>query len=214
MKAKFNTKGNSTVINFSKATVLIIALVMAAVNNVQAQDSSVYKKLRFEFNTGASVTEKKLDGLQPLTGWVTLEPNYALNDKVAVGIQYKYISSFSYDGKQVSTKDNNIIMATVALRSAAFNSAPWIFNKDKERLAFELGIGFNTYRNKVDTGFFALPVNEKVNYTGSGFAFMPRLAYETGKFTMEVNYTYTGNKGANFLGLGFGFFFGGGKKNK
>ena len=208
-----NTYTNSHNIPVSKTMIAILFFCFCFANHVNAQDSSLYKKFRIDFSLTVSVTDKKLDGLQSLTGTVMIEPTYALSDNFALGIRYMNVNSFSYNGTDVSTKNNNIYFATATVRSNPYHSLPFE-TTNRERLTASLAIGINRYTNKIDTTFLGLPFGQKLNTSATSFAFMPRIAYEYGKFTTEINYTYTGNSGANFIGIGLGCYFGGGRKKK
>lgn len=189
----------------------LILFVQIIPGNSIAQQSSSYKKFRVDMGFAAPDNPgKKLDGLQRDGFGFYIEPNYVVKGSLALGLRYMFNQTFSYDGNYVSNKDNNIILAMATVREKNGWNAP-MGKGEKSRLSAGIGIGLNRYHNKADTAFFKLQAGEQREKTAVTFACMPRIGYEYGRFNLGIDYTYTGNPGANFFQIELGFYLGGGR---
>ncbi len=178
-----------------------------------AQDTAVYKKFRVDVGAGIPFKAgEKLDGLQDVAMSGYIEPNYAINDHVAIGLRYANAYAYTFDGYQVSSKNNCLYMAMLHYRSNTLpNNGKRVHNN---RFTARLGLGLNNYVNRIDTTSFLFPRYGKGKTAATSFAFTPAVGFETGKLVFEFIYFYSGNKGANFPGIGAGFYFGGGRKDR
>ena len=185
-------------------TIAIICVVFT--NSIYAQKkeaATTYKKIQVNFSFGGGIPPgKNQDGIESYADIISIEPRYNITDNLGIGIKYAYSEDFSNFKDEVARRKNNSFIADFTFTDDVFRGTRYFLGA---------GIGFTSYTNKIDTAFIFIPTGKGNTYTGTGFAFMPRIGFEVSKFTADISYNYTGNKGANFFGFSLGFFLGGGK---
>lgn len=188
-----------------KKLLLFVALV-AVCGFAQAQ-STVFKPFKFDIATGYAVPA----GKGSKAGFVfALEPKYALNDKITVGLRMEaavtaraYVDNSGYL-KSGDVKASGSYLAT----------GDYYFNTNKFRPFAGAGAGlFRLAAASIDDN------GEEVSAIASSsrFGFAPRVGFEYGHFRAAVEYNVVGKVekiNNNYLGIKAGFFIGGGRLEK
>jgi len=140
---------------------------------------------------------------------IFIEPRYGINDNFIVGLR---IGGLFIGGGNVEMNFTSISVSATTITPVLF-TGEYCFSIENARPF--LGIGFGMYKRTIHSidlsamhGIFIGPTTE----TSLGFS--PRVGLNVRHFRIAVIYNYAGKNISNFLGIQFGFEFGGGRINK
>lgn len=160
-----------------------------------------------------------------------LEPAYRVNDMIAVGLRLE--SAVMARGYEISgtTTSSSVDLDVSAAGSYTVNGQ-YYFSNNTFRPFAGLGLGIYSLaavKASASSGLGGSTSSATVSASSSKFGFYPRLGFDLGHFTMQVEYnivpstksqvvlttgTATSESKNNYLGIKAGFFFGGGKVSK
>ncbi|GAB3663557.1 hypothetical protein GCM10028791_38980 [Echinicola sediminis] len=189
-----------------KKTLLLIGCLMIAISYVHAQDIGdlrLYKP--FKVDVGINLTFPTESTLTT-GGGLFVEPRYGINDHLHVGLQLG--SNILGEGESLFNHKEAVYRAQ-AISNLSLTSE-YHFGKQETRPFIGLLAGM--YRRSdyeiVDSDDGTI-INQQSNAVNFGFA--PRIGVMAGKFRMNVTYHLTGKDISNFVSVGLGIQFGGGK---
>lgn len=210
-----------------KKTLLLIILFGAGIMIAQAQE---YKPVKVGIGLGYASP-----GGSGAKGGVLfyLEPAYRVNDQIAVGLRLEsavMARGYSISGTSTSS---NVDLSVSANGSYTVNGQYYFSNNTFRPFA---GLGFGIYslasvKASASSGTGGSTSSAEVAASASKFGFYPRVGFDLGHFNMMIEYniipstksdvvistgtgttTATSESKNSYLGIKFGFFFGGGKK--
>jgi len=187
-----------------KKIILLIVVCISLIQITYAQDTtSIYKKFRVDLMLGGAFSVKGYNQYTEAYGGIfSVEPRYNLNDKFSIGLRYVFSEVFNNpDNHQDVRTDSHSFLANATYTAGISRTV---------RLYTGAGVGVSSSTEKVPV--FIL--NSKTVATKTEVAFMPRAGVQIWRFTTDIFYNYTGDNNTNFAGMAFGFYFGGGKRNK
>lgn len=158
-----------------------------------------------------------------------LDPAYRVSDQLAVGLRME--AALVARGYSISGTSNsaNVSGKIAAVGSYSLN-AQYYFSNEAFRPFAGLGVGLFTLAAEtvdVSSGVGGSNVSGSISAAASKFGFYPRVGFDLGHFTMQLEYniipstktdvtvganTETSTTKNGYLGVKAGFFFGGGKK--
>lgn len=206
-----------------KKFLLLIGFIGAAFFTANAQDFKPVK-----VGIGLGYASPGGDGAK---GGVLfyLEPAYRVSDQFAVGLRLE--SAVMARGYSLSgTSSSASVDLDVSANSSYTVNGQYYFSNNSFRPF--AGAGFGIYslaavKAKASSGTGGSTSSAEVSASASKFGFYPRVGFDLGHFTMQIEYniipssksdvvisstTYTSESKNSYLGIKAGFFFGGGKK--
>jgi Outer membrane protein beta-barrel domain len=209
---------------------ILLLLFIASAFAVQAQD---YKPVKVGIGLGYASP-----GGEGAKGGVLfyLEPAYRVNDLIAVGLRLE--SAVMARGYEISgtTTSSSVDLDVSAAGSYTVNGQYYFSNNSFRPFA---GLGFGIYslaavKASASSGLGGSSSSTSVSASSSKFGFYPRIGFDLGHFTMQIEYnivpstksqvsistgigppvTASSESKNNYLGIKAGFFFGGGKVSK
>ncbi len=205
-----------------KKYLLVIGFLGAMLFTANAQD---YKNFRVGLGLGYASP-----GGEGAKGGVLLylEPSYRVNDQIAVGLRLETAAmargvAFSGTGT-TATSD-----AEVSANASYTINGQYYFSNGTFRPFAGLGFGIYSLASvsaSVTGGSGGSSSTVEASASTSEFGFYPRLGFDAGHFTMQVEYnlipateslvvsgtsTFTSEAKNSYLGVKLGFFIGGGK---
>jgi len=208
---------------------LLILVVAAAVTSASAQDFG-----RFRVGLGTGYASPAGDGAK---GGVLLylEPSYRITDAIAVGLRTEVAVMLRGTTFTTGTTTSSASGSVSASGSYTLNGQYYFSNNGFRPFA---GLGFGIYQlasasfSSTTTGSTTTSSSSEAVAAGSKFGFYPRIGFDAGHFTMNIEYniipkstnsfTYTSGGAIstgksetknNYLGVKIGFFIGGGRKS-
>jgi len=183
----------------------IIGMLILAGIHLYSQDR-VYKPFKVDFGfTGDFPTSSDAG----ISGGIYIEPRYAVNDKLTIGLRiegvYLNYGNVTLDYTSVKVKTTTI--------SPIILTGDYYFSTEKVRPFVGVGLGmFKRTSRSVEVS-----VQQGINIgpkTQTKFGFAPRIGLNAGHARIAAIYNFTGTDVGDFLGIQFGFEFGGGRINK
>lgn len=206
-----------------KKFIVILALVSAATLGAQAQD---YKPVKV--GLGFGYASPSGDGAK---GGVLLylEPAYRVNDAIAIGLRLE--SAVIARGVSVSGGGTSITSDAEVKANASYTvNGQYYFSNASFRPFAGFGLGIYSLAS-ASVSVSGSSSSSSASASASEFGFYPRLGFDIGHFTMQVEYniipkttsevsistgtgfsTLTSESKNSYLGIKAGFFIGGGKK--
>lgn len=183
----------------------VLCFVLFAALAVNAQE---FKKFRVGVGLGYA-----MPGGEGSKGGIcfAVEPGYRLNDQIIVGLRME--SAVIVRGYSESVDDAELDIAGIG--SYTLNGQYYFSNEGFRPF---VGLGFGIYSLaavKIDG------VDDEIAASESKFGFYPRLGFDAGHFTMQLEYNLIpatkvdgldGEFKNSYLGIKIGGFFGGGRK--
>jgi outer membrane protein W len=210
---------------------LLLLLVFFAVAGTVAVHAQDYKP--FRVGLGLGYASPAGDGAKAGVLFY-LEPSYRVMDKFAVGLKLEWAvmaraASYSSNGQ------NYAYDGKVSAAGSYTVNGQWYFRDSGFRPYAGLGLGLYKLASASVSGFGNgnTQVSNQSDAVSGGtkFGFYPRIGFDAGHFTMNIEYNIIGastdtfqvdNNGTvttakvdqknNYLGVRLGFFIGGGKK--
>ncbi len=162
-----------------------------------------------------------------------LEPAYRVNDMLAVGLRLE--SAVMARGYSISgTSSSSSVDLDVSANSSYTINGQYYFSNNSFRPFAGVGLGIYSLaavKATASSGTGGSSSSAEVSASASKFGFYPRLGFDLGHFTMQLEYniipstksevvvstgtgttTATSESKNSYLGIKAGFFFGGGKK--
>lgn len=191
-------KQNIFILRLKKSSLLFLLLLIAC--TIQAQEKvRTFKPFKLDLAVGAALP---FDSKLHSTTIIAIEPKYALNDKVAVGLRFEF-ANLGPSNSAVSFVDLNFTTSTIL-------TADYYFNTNKVRPFAGVGVGI-----------YDVPAQDVENsdelQSDAQFGFVTRGGIETGRFRTALEVNLTGkNELASFsyIGIKAGFFLWGARINK
>jgi hypothetical protein len=191
----------------------VIVLVLLAAVAVKAQD---FKKFRVGVGAGYAMPGGEGSG----GGLVfDIEPGYRINDKILANLRYEAAAIIRGTADATSASFDIAGIGSYTLNGQYYlmdgNFRPYV------------GLGFGMYKiaaASVDANSGGGGVSESA---GSKFGFYPRIGFDAGHFTINLDYNIVGNTEAvitsgttttntefknSYIGIRLGGYFGGGRK--
>lgn len=203
----------------------LLLLFIAASFAAQAQD---YKPVKV--GIGLGYASPGGDGAK---GGVLfyLEPAYRVTDQIAVGLRLE--SAVMARGTSITaTSTTTSVDLDVSATGSYTVNGQYYFSNNTFRPFAGLGLGLYSLA-AVKASTSGSSTTSSITASTSEFGFYPRLGFDAGHFTMQVEYniipatksqisistgtgftTATSESKNNYLAIKAGFFFGGGKKSK
>jgi len=185
-------------------SVIIGTLILSGIH-LYSQDR-VYKPFKVDLGftcdipTGSDAT---------MGGGIYIEPRYAVNDRLTIGLRiegaYLNFGNVTIDYTSVNVKTTTI--------SPILLTGDYYFSVEKVRPFIGVGLGMfkRTSRSVLVSALQGIEIGPK---TQTKFGFAPKIGLNVGHARIAAIYNYTGLDVGDFLGIQFGFEFGGGKMNK
>lgn len=179
-------------------TVLAIGAVIFA----NAQSEQTFKPFKVDIAFGYALPSgegSKAGGL------FALEPKYALNDHLTLGLRME--AALTAQGVAANENTN----ADVKASGSYLATADYYLSTNRFRPF--IGAGAGIYTNASANANAYTQSTTEVQ-SGSRFGFAPRAGFEVGHFRAAVEYNVAGktaNVNHNYLGIKLGFFLGGGR---
>lgn len=174
------------------------ASLLIAVFFSNAQERA-FKPFKFDIAVGYAVPS----GSGTKGGLIfSLEPKYALNDNIAVGLRWESAVMV----RATLAENGEDLKGDAKASSSYLLTGDYYFTSDYFRPFAGLGAGL--YRNA------AVDLESEDVQVGSKFGVAPRVGFELGHFRTAIEYNVAGKAGAlnnNYLGIKMGFFIGGGR---
>jgi outer membrane protein W len=212
-----------------KKVLMLLFVVVVVYAAAQAQD---YKPVKIGIGLGyASASGTGASG-GPI---FYLEPAYRVNDKIALGLRLE--GAVLTKGTTIialnSSSINSVVNASSAASASYTVNGQYYFSNENFRPFAGVGLGiYSSASVSINSG--GTGTSSSATVSGSQFGFYPRIGFDAGHFTMQVEYnivpstssqisvtTTTGGQTAatsetsnSYLGIKAGFFFGGGKISK
>lgn len=184
--------------------ILIITLLALAPALTTAQ---TYKPFRVEL--GAILGNSWDDAAK--SGWGGyIEPRFAANDQWLFGFRFERTS---LDGGSINIDFNDIELKNTNIRNRAF-FAEYFFSNSRVRPF--VGVSAGVYTRKavgIQVGTSGISIGN-LEESKSNFGFAPRVGINAGHFRVHATANFTGEDIADYLGFGFGFELGGGRRSK
>ncbi|MBN1251927.1 MAG: hypothetical protein JXR51_16855 [Bacteroidales bacterium] len=182
-----------------KKIFLIILLILITNNFIYSQD---FTKLKVELG---GIYGLPSDGAYTAGIGYYFNPSYYITDKINVGVKAEFaiIGAASEDGLSVS-------ISAIGSYLATFN---YYFTTSKVRPYIGVGAGlYQLGSASVGTDVASIDVE-----FGDKFGVAPKIGLDLSHFTISVSYNYiigldSEFASKNYISLGVGVFFGGGKK--
>lgn len=192
-----------------KKTLLLISCLLTISSLAYAQQGeglNLYKP--FKVDVGINLTFPTETALTT-GGGLFVEPRYGINDQFHVGLQLG--SNILGEGESLFNHKEAVYRAQ-AISNLSITSE-YHFGKQETRPFIGLLAGM--YRRSdyeiVDSADGTI-INKQSNAVNFGLA--PRLGVIAGKFRMNATYHFTGHAISDFVSIGLGIQFGGGKIKK
>lgn len=178
------------------------ALAIGFLFTANAQTDRTFKPFKVDISIGYALpagSGSKGGGL------FALEPKYALNDNLSLGLRMETALTVQGTGTNGEIDNGNVKGSASYLATADY-----YFNTNRFRPF--AGGGAGVYTN-ASADISQTSTGEDVK-SGSRFGFAPRVGFEYGHFRTAFEYNVAGKTGTinhNYLGIKIGFFLGGGR---
>lgn len=187
---------------------LTLAALTLGVFAAKAQ-STTFKPFRVGFDLGYAIPSG--DGAKGGVAFA-IEPKYALNDKLALGLRYEAAITVRGSVDSEGFADEAEAKASVSYLA----TADYYFNTNSFRPFVGLGAGIHKLAS---ASFDETTVMSEEDVTvvedGSKFGVTPRVGFDYGHFRAAIDYNIIGKSGDvknNYLNIKIGFFLGGGRQ--
>lgn len=177
------------------------AVAIMAVVFTNAQTEQTFKPFKVDIAVGYALPA---GGGSKAGALFAIEPKYALNDNLAVGLRIEaaLTAQGNFTGNETSNGD-------VKASSSYLATVDYYLNTNGFRPFIGTGAGIFTNAS----ANMSVQSTSEVK-SGSKFGFAPRIGFEAGHFRTAIEYNFAGKTQTidhNYLGLKIGFFLGGGR---
>lgn len=181
-----------------KITFSILFMTFVILGNAQT-----FKPFKVDFATGYAIP----GGSGSKAGVLfAIEPKYALNDAITVGIRFEG----AVVARAYKDQSGDYVAGEVKAAASYLATGDYYFNTNKFRPFAGVGVGiFSTAGAGVNSNGDVVE-----GASSSKFGGMPRVGFEFGHFRAAVEYNIVGKTGDinnNYIGIKLGFFAGGGR---
>ena len=185
-------------------SIIIGTLILSGIH-LYSQDR-VYKPFKVDFGFTSDIPTSNDASIG---GGIYIEPRYAVNDRLTIGLRiegvYLNFGNVTLDYTSVNVKTTTI--------SPILLTGDYYFSVEKVRPF--IGVGLGMFKRTIHS--VEVSVLQGINIgpkTQTRFGFTPRIGLNAGHARIAAIYNLTGTDVGDFLGIQFGFEFGGGRINK
>lgn len=186
----------------------LLIMVMPVVAQAQGLDhpTRIYKP--FKVDVGINLTFPANTDLT-VGGGFFVEPRYGINDHLHVGL---HLGSNIIGEGEFLFHNTRAVTKAQAIGNISL-TGDYLFSRDNVRPY--IGIGAGMYRRS-DYEIVDESSGTTINNQGThvNFGLAPRMGLVAGKFRMDATFHFTGSGITDFISLGLGIQFGGGKMKR
>ncbi|HLT08825.1 MAG TPA: hypothetical protein VK014_14950 [Cyclobacteriaceae bacterium] len=186
-------------------SIWLLMMIMSVVSQGQGLDqpSRIYKPLKVD--VGINLTFPANTDLT-VGGGFFVEPRYGINDQLHVGL---HLGSNIIGEGQFLFHNTQAVTRAQAIGNISV-TGDYIFTKENVRPYIGMSVGM--YRRS-DYEIIDESSGTTINNQGThvNFGLAPRMGLVAGKFRMDATFHFTGQGITDFISLGLGIQFGGGR---
>ncbi|MBN2350084.1 MAG: hypothetical protein JXJ22_14685 [Bacteroidales bacterium] len=139
---------------------------------------------------------------------IYIEPRYGASEKLTIGLklQNDFLGAGDIEINYISVKISSTRIFSLLI------TGDYYFSTENVRPFVGLGLGmYKKYIYGVSTGITGVDIG---SVSDTNFGFEPRIGININHFRIAGLYNYTGKGISDYVGIQFGFEFGGGRINK